>query len=152
MSTKRARIVLSSAFFIVTAYACIPQLNFPDTSGCIRICNEENIECLDVKNECPIADACFKSLEQCFQETNECSKACNDCETKGTCTSSEKCRQACSDKGTSCTDMINICVDETVRCFEGQVDKKEDCFNAKDGFVNCVADCVEEIEDEINKL
>ena len=52
----------------------------------------------------------------------------------------------------SCTSNITKCVNATKKCFDAQVNKKEGCFNAEDGFVNCVADCVEEIEDEINKF
>ena len=152
MKRRGIRIILATVFFVTTAYACIPELNFPDTSGCIRQCNEENIGCLNIKSDCPLADLCFNDLEKCFNDANTCNHDCGGCEDKFTCANEDDCRKACGDMANSCTSMITTCVNTTKKCFDTQVDKKESCFNAKDGFVNCVADCVEEIEDEINKL
>jgi hypothetical protein len=46
--------------------------------------------------------------------------------------------------------MINLCVDETLKCVDTLVNVKEDCLSGEEGFVECVAYCVETLENELD--
>ena len=151
MKSKKIKHVAIFMFLIFMFAACDVSdfVDIPNISGCIRDCNEQSKECLDIENDCPAADKCFKALDLCFQQTNDCSKLCNDCEDNYTCADIDTCRQACADKGTACTSMINLCVDATIKCVDNIVVTKEDCLSGEDGFIACVADCVETLEEEL---
>jgi hypothetical protein len=152
MKILKSNKIVTSIFIIFFLNACAVSdfVDIPNVSGCIRDCNEQSRLCLDIETDCPSADLCFKSLDQCFQETNGCNKKCNNCEDNYTCVNIDDCRQACADKGTACTSMINLCVDETLKCVDTLVNVKEDCLSGEEGFVECVAYCVETLENELD--
>lgn len=152
MKTRKIKYVVFSIFsmFVVTACAVGNFIDVPDTSGCIRNCNENNKVCLKEEQKCPLGDACFETLEKCFNDANSCNHNCKDCEDKLTCQDENDCRNACGDLATSCTNKIQDCVDLKETCLRAEVTHKEECLNGEEGFVECVAQCIEVIEEELD--
>lgn len=132
--------VVGLGFLGVVASSCaLPDTGEIDLSGCIRECNNDVADCLNDVGE---DNSCFTSLEACFDSASLCSKTCTGCEDKGTCSDENECHDGCNDQTNACTDMIDQCVDGLVD--EAKVGLKEGCL---DPLVNCVADCIEEVED-----
>lgn len=137
------------SMFVITACAVGDFIDVPDTSGCIRNCNEDNRICLKKEHICPLGDRCFEDLEKCFNNANNCNHECKDCVQKLTCQNENDCRDACGDQATECTNKIQDCADLKEACLRKEVDHKEECLNGNTGFVECVAKCIEQIEREL---
>ena len=150
MKKNRSKLMLLIIFVLVLIACSVGDfVDIPDTSGCIRQCNKDNNECLNVEQKCPLGDACFNNLEQCFNDANSCNHKCTDCEESYTCVNEASCRNACGDLATGCTNGIRTCFELKEKCLRIEVKHKEACLSGEDGFVECVAICIESIEQEL---
>jgi hypothetical protein len=138
--------------YIILTTGCSFNLSFPDTSGCIRECNEINNLCLGAEHKCPEGDQCFNDLEKCFDNANSCNHSCQGCEEMYTCASEDDCRNACGDMANSCAQKIRQCFNITESCVKDEVKYKESCLGGPDGFTECIAGCIEDVEDSLDNL
>jgi len=143
---------LAATTIFILASGCALGISMPGTSDCIRTCNSTNTTCLDQEHKCPAGDICFDDLETCFDDANQCNHDCDGCEEAGTCVEEDNCRDKCGDKANECTDMIKGCIDVQEACLRQEVKHKEACLNGPDGFAECVAVCIEQVEEKIKEL
>ena len=148
----KKKYILYSLILTLSLIGCALGVNMPDTSGCIRTCTAINKTCMNTEQACPAGDKCFNNLETCFNDANDYNHECSDCELKGTCIKEDDCRNTCGDQATECTNMIQSCVDLKEVCIKAEVSYKEECLNGPSGFMECVAVCIESVEQEIGKL
>jgi hypothetical protein len=148
----KKRYVILLIVITVLGLGCALGISMPGTSDCIRTCNTTNAVCLDQEHKCNTGDTCFNNLETCFDDANQCNHDCDGCEEANTCVEEDKCRDKCGDKANECTDMIKTCIDAQEACLKQEVKHKEACLNGPDGFAECVAVCIEQVEEKIKEL
>jgi hypothetical protein len=125
----------------VVSSCAIPNTSDIELADCIRTCDQEVEGCL---NGVGAEDPCFKNLEMCFDAASACSKGCRGCVDNHTCLSEDLCQDGCNDQANQCTDLIDYCVNGMVTKAKDEL--KSSCL---DPLVDCVADCIEEVENAL---